>query len=61
MSGLDGLGWEQEITAEDAVNTLMHIADDHPCCRVAIAAIIEWVEAEHSRHNVQSVPPRARK
>ncbi|MFA9262807.1 MAG: hypothetical protein ACEQSB_05695 [Undibacterium sp.] len=48
MSGLDGLGWSQEITAEDAVNTLRHIADDHPCCAVTLAEIIAWIESPAS-------------
>jgi hypothetical protein len=44
MSGLDGQGWPQELTAADAVNTLRHIADDHPCCAVSLLEIIGWLE-----------------
>lgn len=44
MSGLDGNGWPAEMTAGEAANTLNHIADDHPCCAVAIAEIVAWLE-----------------
>jgi hypothetical protein len=31
-------------TPSEAVNSLKHIAADHPCCAVTINAIIAWFE-----------------
>lgn len=44
MSGLDGLGHPERMTAEGAANTLKYIADDHPCCAHALGEIVVWLE-----------------
>ena len=45
MSGLDGQGHPEPITAECAANTLKYIADDHPCCAHALEEITIWLES----------------
>lgn len=45
MSGLDGLGWEKQINAIEAANTLKFVSDDHACCAVALEPIIAWLES----------------
>ena len=45
MSGLDGQGHPEPMTAEGAANTLKFISDDHPCCAHALKDIILWLES----------------
>ena len=45
MSGLDGQGHPEPMTAEGAANTLKYIADDHPCCAHALEEITLWLES----------------
>lgn len=51
MSGLDGLGHPEPMTAGGAANTLKFIADDHPCCAHALAEIVCWLESQPKQVN----------
>lgn len=52
MSGLDGQGHPEPMTAEGAANTLKFIADDHPCCAHALGEIVAWLEFNHHETTV---------
>lgn len=38
---------DQEMTIEESINALKHIADDHKCCAVTLDAVINVVEGLH--------------
>jgi hypothetical protein len=38
---------DQEMTIEDSINALKHIADDHKCCAVTLHGVIEAVDKLH--------------
>ena len=44
MSGLDGLGHPEPMTAASAAYSLRFVADDHSCCAHALVEIIAWLE-----------------
>jgi hypothetical protein len=46
------------MTTEEAINGLKHTADDHPCCRVFLDAVIERLtELDGELRNIADAKP----